>query len=271
MKQFYRLFKKGRITLSLDKRQRFAVQTIILTGGLVITQFGLSDHRFFLVGILTILSYFLTAWSLSEDITGQEWFLLFILPVLFTFSVSLFYFLLPPRMISRFLVTGIFAICTYAILLVENIYNVAVNRSIQLTRAAQSIGLLLTLVVIFLSSNVAYSLRLSFWQNALILTPISFVLAVQSIWSVTLEEKLSKNLVLYAGIIAVSIGELSMVLSFWPIVNAAYSLFLTSLYYSLLGIVQHYFLGRLFRNTVKEYFSVFLFTFLLTFLITQWG
>lgn len=271
MKQFIRWFKKRGITFSLDKRQRFTLQTIILTGGLVITQFGLSDYRFFLVGILTILSYFLTMWSLSEDITGIEWFLLFILPVLFTFFVSLFYFLLPPRMISRFLVTGIFAIGTYAILLVENIYNVAVNRSIQLTRAAQSIGLLLTLVVIFLSSNVVYSLRLSLWQNALILSPISFVLAVQSIWSVRLETKLARNLLIYAGLIAVGIGELSIVLAFWPIANAPYSLFLTSLYYSLIGIVQHYFLGRLFRNTVKEYFSVFLFTFFLTFFITQWG
>jgi len=271
MKHFIRWFKKSRFTFSLDKRQKFAVQTIILTVGLVATQFVWDDHRFFLVGILTILSYFLTAWSLTEDVHGIEWFLLFILPVLFTFSVSLFYFLLPPRMISRVMVTIIFAIGTYAILLVENIYNVAVARSIQLTRAAQSVGFLLTLVVVFLCSNVVYSFRLAFWQNALILTPIVFVLALQSLWSVTLTTKLSKNIITYAAVVGVGIGELSMTLSFWPIANAVYSLFLTSFYYSLAGIIQHHFLGRLFRNTVREYLSVFLFTFLLTLLITTWG
>lgn len=257
--------------LLLDKRQRFALQTIILTAGLFITQFIWEDYRFLLVGILAILSYFLTAWSLSEDIVGAEWLLLFILPVFFTISMFLFYFLLPGRWFARLLVATFFAIGTYAVLLVENIYNVAAIRSIQLLRVAQSIGLLLTLVVIFLSSNIIYSLRLPYWQNILLFIPIIFILALQSFWSITLEAKLSRNIIIYSGVVSLGIGELAHVLSFWPMENAAFSLQVTASTYALIGIIQQHLLGRLFKNTIQEYILVFLFSLLLTLLTAKWG
>lgn len=273
-------WKKGRIKhlnklktvfSYLAKRERFTIQTVILTSGLLAIQFIWQDVRFGLVILLVFGSYFLTWWSLKEDIEGIEWFLLFILPVFFTASLSLFYFLLPQRMITRVTTTAFFAIATYAILLIENIYNVAVQRSIQLLRAAQSVGLLLTLTVIFLSSNIIYSLSLPYFLNLILISLISFFLALQSLWSINLNKQLNKDLIFYAFIVGLGAGELALALSFWPIENATFSLLLSATFYILVGVIQQYLGGRLFMNVIREYIIVFLFTYILAFITTKWG
>lgn len=269
--RFLTRFKHGKQLHLLSKRQRFALQTIVLTAGLFATQLIWEEYRFLLVGILAIISYILTAWSLSEDVRGIEWLLLFILPVFFTVSSFLFYFLLPPRWFTRITTALVFSIGTYAILLVENIYNVAAVRSIQLLRAAQSVGLLLTLVVIFLIANIIYSLRLPYLYNMLLFVPTIFILSLQLFWSINLEERVAKNLIIYAGIVSLGIGELAFSLSFWPLPNASYSLLLTASTYVLMGMIQQHLLGRFFRNTVSEYILVFIFTLVLTLLTTKWG
>src|SRR3989338_8883160 len=116
MKKISTISRTSRILLFLDKRERFALQTVILTVGVLTNQLIWQDYRFYMVDILSLFSYILTAWSLKEDVNGIEWILLFILPVLFTASVSLFYFLLPSRWIIRLATTVVFAVGTYAIL-----------------------------------------------------------------------------------------------------------------------------------------------------------
>ena len=69
----------------------------------------------------------------------------------FTAAIALFYFLLPVRWLTRVPVAVLYAVGMYALLLTENIYNVAADRTIALLRAAQSIGYLLTLLTYFYS------------------------------------------------------------------------------------------------------------------------
>lgn len=272
MKRLFSLWRKRKHRrYILDKRQRFATQTLVLTLGLLITQLIWEDYRFIMVIVLSILSYFLTAWSLTEDIEGIEWLLLFILPVFFTASVSLFYFLLPARWSIRVVILSVFAIGTYAILLIENIYNVAVKRSIQLLRAAQSVGLLIALVVIFLTTNIVFSLRSTFWQNMFLLSAVAFVLGLQSLWSTRLAPIVSKNVFLYSLITALGIGELTTALSFWPIRLISASLLVAAAFYTLIGLFQQHILDRLFVNTCREYVFVFVFTLIVAFLTTKWG
>ena len=274
MKQFTKFYRIKKIHF-LDKQQRFVIQTGSLTAGLLLTQVIWSDYRFLLVLILALVSYILTAWSLKEDIEGLEWLLLFILPVFFTVSVSLFYFLLPGRLISRFTTGVIFTLGTYAIIRTVNIYNVAVERSIQLLRVAQTVGLLISLVIVFFTTIVIYSLRVSFWINILLMTPVIFALALQSLWSIKLESRFTSHLLIYSGIIGLVIGELMGSLSFWPIFRssglAIAALFISSTYYCLVGIIQHYLLGRMFANTIREYIISFVFMLLLLTLATHWG
>lgn len=274
MKHLTKFFRLKKIHF-LDKQQRFIIQTASLAGGLLLTQIIWSDYRFLLVFLLALVSYLLTAWSLKEDIDGVEWLLLFILPVFFTVAVSLFYFLLPGRWISRLITAVIFTLGTYAIVRTVNIYNVAVERSIQLLRVAQTVGLLISLMVVFFSTIVIYSLRASFWINILLMTPIIFVLTLQSLWSVKLESKFSKPLLIYSGIVGLVIGEVVGSLSFWPIFRssglAIAALFVCSIYYCLVGIIQHYLLGRMFANTIREYIVSFIFMLFLIIVTTRWG
>lgn len=255
----------------LDKRQKFVIHTLLLTAGLFLTQIIWEDYRFIMVVILSILSYILTYWSLSEKIKGIEWLLLFILPLYFTASISLFYFLLPARVFIRLTIAVIFALGTYAILLIENIYNVAIDRSIQLLRVAHVIGLLITLVVIFLSSNILYSFRLPFWLNTIIIGIFVYFLALQSLWSITLETKISGKILKYGGVVSLLMGEATLVLSFWPMTNASYSLFMATCFYVLVGLFQHNLQERLFMKTVREYIFVFVIISLLMFISTKWG
>lgn len=269
--RFKKISKLKQLLGFLDKRERFAIQTLLLTLGVFTTQIIWQDISFNIVFILSAFSYLLTFWSLKEDIKGIEKLLLFILPVFFTASVSLFYFLLPPRWIIRLTTTLIFAVGTYAILLIENIYNVASLRSIQLLRAAQSVGLLITLAVIFLSSNIIYSLRTNFIINFILIFLISFFLALQSLWSINLEKSIKSRLLLFSLLVGLALGELSLSLSFWPIQNVSFSLLMAATFYAMISIVQQYFLERLFFNLIREYIIVFIFTFILMFLTTKWG
>lgn len=267
-KRFLRtIFRK----IHFDKRERFALVTLILTIGLILTQITWFDFRFFTVLFLTIVAYPLSVWGIKEDIKGVEWLTLLILPILFTLSVSLFYFLLPVRWLTRLPTALFYAVGMYAILLSENIFNVAANRSIQLLRAAQSVGFLITLVVLFLFINIILSFHLPLWENFLATVCISVLLYIQFFWSVTLEEKLSKKILLYSICCGIGVGELSLVFSFWPVKTTIEALFMTSIFYTFAGIVQEYLLERLFRGVVRAYLWIAVVVFLLMLSTTHWS
>ena len=174
-------------------------------------------------------------------------------------------------MIVRLLITIIFAVSTYATLLIENIYNVAAQRSIQLLRAAQSVGLLITLAVIFLISNIIFSIKVNFLLNFLFFVPLIFFLCLQSLWSVRLEQKINRQLITYSLVVAGGIGELAVALSFWPINLSTAALLITAAYYASVGIIQLHLQEKLFKNTIREYIYAFILTLIVSFLATRWG
>ncbi len=263
--------KRWFLRLRFDKRERFAAATLLLCVLLILTQLIWFDFRFLAVIIFTVATYPLTVWAIREDIKGIEWVTLFILPVLFTLSVALFYFLLPVRWLTRLPTVIFYAVGMYAILLSENIFNVSANRSIQLLRAAQSVGYLITLVVLFLFVNIIFSFHLPIYQNFLFLFIISSCLFLQLYWAVTLEEKFNSRLVLFSLGSGLGIGELAYALSFWPVRTTIAALFIASVFYTVAGVVQEYFAEKLFRGVVREYLWVTVLVFLLTLLATHWS
>ncbi len=257
--------------LLFDKRERLGIVTLILSLGLIISQLIWPDFRLTVVLFITILTYPLSYWAIKEDIKGIERITLFILPVLFTLSVSLFYFLLPVRWLTRLPTVVFFAIGMYGILLSENIYNVAANRSIQLLRAAQSVGFLLTLVIFFLFVNIIFSFHLAIYLNFLLISVIASVLFYQLFWSTLLTPNIGKKQVIISIIPGLAIGELAFAFSFWPIKTAILALFMSSVFYSLGGIIQEYLLEKLFQGVVREYIWVTVLIFALVILGTRWG
>jgi uncharacterized membrane protein HdeD (DUF308 family) len=77
---------------------------------------------------------------------------------------------------------------------------------------------------------------------------------------------------MYTTVIAISIGQGILALSFWPVESATYSLLIAGSFYVLVGIIQHYFSEKLFSDTIREHLIFyFLLIFLPTLLLTRWG
>jgi hypothetical protein len=255
----------------LTKRRKFILSSLLLTAGLTLIQFGSISNRYGAISILSLLTVPLTLWSLKEALKGPIWLVSWILPMFFTAGVGLFYFLLPTSIITAIPIIIIYFLGMYALFLSENIFSVAAIRTIQLFRSASAASYLLTLVTSFLLYDTVLSFRLPFYFNALLVFAISFFLFLHGTWSVNLEEKISGKILLYSSILSLGMGEVALALSFWPATTTLGSLFLTSLVYVALGLVQAHLSDRLFRNTVREYLSVGFLVLIVLLAYTSWG
>ncbi len=254
----------------MTKRAKMAISAVLLSLGIFGVQFIDVEARYQAIGILAGMAYGLSAWSLFEDLKGIEWLTCLILPVLYPVAVALFYFLLPERLLSRVVIISIFGVGMYALMLTENIFNVARIRTIQLLRAAHAVGFLLTLVVAFFLWDTIFSFKLVGWWNALLVMITAFPLSLQALWSVNLEDKITREVWLNTIGITFSLTSLSLAISFWPVTITVASLFLVTSLYVSLGLVQHKLSGRLFKKTVNEYLWVGLAVLLTTLILARW-
>jgi len=177
---------------------------------------------------------------------------------------------LPVRILSRVAILSIFGIGMYALLLTENIFSVAAIRTIQLLRAAHAVGFLLTLLVAFFFWDTLFSFRLAPWWNALGVGITSLPLVLQGLWSVNLEEKISREVINNSLGLSWGLMSLALMISFWPVTITIASLFLVTALYVGLGLVQNRMSGRLFKKTITEYLWVSGLVVGLTFLLSRW-
>lgn len=255
---------------SPSKRQQFVGVTFILTIVLILTQIMSVEWRYPMVLVLSLLTYVLSAWSLREDLNGIEWVTLLVLPTAFTAAVALFYFLLPIRWLTRLPIALLYAVGMYALLLTENIYNVAVDRSIALLRAAHSVGFLLTLVTYFLLLSTILALRLPLFVGSIVVGLLSFILILQTLWTIELEAGFDRRLWHITVILSVFLAELSWIFTFWPVKPVLITLFLTTCFYSTVGMSQQYLAEKLYRKTTIEFVSVAVLVLGIVLLTTRW-
>ena len=102
-----------------------------------------------------------------EGIDGVELIMLFIMPVIFVLSLYVFYSLLPVRWLTRLPFLALFSLGYYAMLLSSNIFNIGVEKSIQLYRAAFSVNYISLTLIIFVLYIVLLSFRLNFFISRL--------------------------------------------------------------------------------------------------------
>lgn len=269
----YRLKKNNHFfkKLTISKRQRFIVTSIFLSVGLLTIQLANIAWRYQAIFGLTLLTYFLSAWSLREGLGKIEWLTVLVLPTLFTAGVGLFYFLLPANWLARLPIAALYGLGIYALLLTENIFAVAAIRNIQLLRAAHAVGFLLTLLTAFFLYDTLLSFRFSFWLNFLLVFLISLPLFLQGLWSINLEEKISYQIWFYSLALSLVVAEGALVLSFWPMTVSANSLALITIMYVVLGLTQHHLSQRLFKKTINEYLTVGLVVLAVIIITTHWG
>lgn len=256
--------------LGLTKRQVFVTVTLLLTAGLLLTQLVSHEYRYPMVIILMVVSYFFSALALRRDLRGIEWITLLSLPSLFTASVALFYFLLPVRWLTRIPVVVAYGVGMYALLLTENIYNVAAERSIALLRAAHTVGFLLTLITHFLLVQTLLAFRFNALINTVGTGIISAILLFQTLWAIELKESASDRLKAITFALMIVFMQLAWILSFWPVKPTLQALFLTTVLYSTGGMAQQYLVERLYRKTVVEFTVVSVLVFMLMMLATSW-
>lgn len=259
----------ARIQLPITKRQEFVLLSMLLTVGLIGIQV-LPEYRYVLSFGLAAVAYVGAAFALRSDLRGVEYLSLLALPTLFTLSVALFYFLLPARWISRIPVAVLYVLGMYALLLTENIYNVAANRTIALLRAAHTVGFVITLVTYYLLIQTVLAFRLHAVVTLILGLPITFVLILQILWSIELTPVMSARVRRVGAILALIFAELLWILSFWSVKTTMKALLLTTVFYSLVGLAQQFLVEKMYKKTIIEFSLVAIGIVVLLFLTTNW-
>jgi hypothetical protein len=237
----------------MRRREKFVIVSILLSLGLFALQYVGFDWRYLAVAVFVVLSYFASAWALSEDLQTYEWLTIVPQPALYAGAVGLFYFLLPSGLLSQIAVLAIFGVGMYALYLTANIFSVAKGRTIQLLYAAHAVGLFFTLITSLLFTNTIFSLGLPFYGVALLVGLAHFLLVVMSLWSVRLENFVSKETLILSGVVSLFLAEASAVFSLLPMPIWYSSLFVMTMVYLSLSVLQNLLKGRLFYNILQEY------------------
>ena len=258
------------MNLNLSKRQKIIITAFLLTIGLLSTQLVNFNLRFKFMAGLGVLSYVLSFWALWEGINKTKAFVLMILPTFFTIAVASFYFLLPVRWLTRLPIAVLFGVLFYLLLLAQNVFNVASIRTIPLYRAASTAAFLFTLLSAFFIFNVIYAFNLMFFWNGLAVGLISFPLILQVLWSIQMEDRVAIQILIYSFILSLSLGELALSFSFWPMATTIWSLALSSAMYVLLGLTTQVLRGKVNRRVVLEYLGIGAVVLIVSFLTTSW-
>src|SRR4030042_5994664 len=178
MKLFFNLrnFLTKIASWTITKRQKFILTAGFLTVFLVTSQTVPESLRFQTIAVLALATLVLSIFSLWGELSGIKYFLLLLLPVYFVSGVTLFYFLLPVRWLTRLPFAFLFGISVYLLMLTANIYNVAAIRTIALLRAAHAVGLLFSLTSTFFLTHVLFFWPIVPINAALVLATIMYVL-----------------------------------------------------------------------------------------------
>jgi len=223
------------------------------------------------IGGLGLLTAILFYWSLREGLGRNMTLLVFVLPTLFTIGVGLFWFLLPTTLYARIPIVIFYGIGIYALCLTTNIYTVSAIRTIALLRAARGVGFVLSLVITFLIFDAILSLRTEIYILPFVVSLLSFPIFLQGYWTIPLTREYSKELITMSAVSSLILGEVAVILYFWPVTVVVGSLFLTTAVYILLGLGQAKLEARLFAQTVREYLIVGIAVFIGMFIATRWG
>ncbi len=258
-----------KLFIRIGKRIRFVIGTIVMSSLMLLSTFFFFDYALIFIILFIVVGYFITYFAVLEGIEKAEWIMLFLMPVLFAVSFYIFYFLFPVRWLTRVPFIAIFGFCMYALLLTSNIFNVGVEKSLQLYRAAFSVNYFLQTLLVFLLMNVIFSFRFIFFLNGLTVFVATFPLALQLLWSVKPKVTVDRKIVSYAFLVSFILMEVVSILSFIPLKTYIFALYLTAIYYSLGGLIYNYLDEKLFKQTIREYIIVLVFVTILVIFTLQ--
>lgn|SRR5258708_10074009 len=255
--------------LNVDKRQRFVVGVIFLSLTLFVSEFFLGKSGVFMVFLLSFLADLFLFFALYEDLRENFYPQIFILPFLYSLAFGLFYLLIPARLLTRIVMASFYGVGLYSLFLSINIFSVSSVRTIALLSSARTVSLAIILLSYFFLANVVFSLHTNILFTDFLIILFTFPLVLGSIWVYTLERSFKANII-WTGSLTALILETSTILWFWPSTPTLIALFLTGVFYALIGLSQAWFEKRLFRGVIFEYFWVAVVTFIVLLFFTIW-
>jgi hypothetical protein len=259
---FKHFLRKKASFFSIPKRQKFIISVIISSLILFFSEQIFGKGGLYISIILSIFTGFFIFWAEKEDLRDNFSPQIFILPLFYTLACALFYFLVPAIVVARIGMAFLYALGLYALLLSENIFIVSSIRTIALLSSARTVSFVITILSFFFLSNVVFSLHFNIVITLLLIFIFSFPLALHSAWSHTLDRNFRANLE-WIMLIAVCLTEIAFVLWFWSTSPTIIALFLTGLFYILIGISQVWLDKRLFKGVMWEYVWVAVIVFLI--------
>lgn len=256
--------------IGLSKRQKFVFCVGIVTALFFISSFftGLIHVGFSI--IISILTAGFLFFILKEDSRGVFTFPIYILPFFYAISFSLFYLLIPERLISSVLSTIVFSFGLYSLYLAQNIFALSSVRTINLLRSARIVSFVITLIVMFFFVNVFYSLQFAPYMAPLLIFILIFLLAFQSLWAYSLDREKIREITVLSFFLALMITELAFVLILWPVNVSIYSIFLTGIFYTYLGLFHTWIEKRLFKGILWEYVWVAFLSIFILLAFSRW-
>lgn len=259
---FFRVLpKKSNFLLNIPKRQKFIITVIILSSILFFSEQLLGRGGIYIAFLLSLATDIFVFWVVRKDLKDNFSPQIFILPLFYTLSCALFYFLVPARFLTRIGMTSLYTLGLYSLLLSENIFIVSSIRTIALLSSARTVSFVVTLVSYFFMANVVFTFHLNVFATLFFVFLFTFPIILHSIWTRTLESDFRLNIE-WVLLITVCITETAFILWFWPASPTIIGLFLTGLFYILVGISQVWLDRRLFKGVMWEYIWVAVIVFL---------
>lgn len=237
----------------MSKRQKFVAASLLLTGLMIIPQFLGGFWKYVAIGAISFLVLPVYFWALREAIVVREAVLLSVLPMLFTLSVGLFWFLLPTGFLVAIFLYLFYGAGMYILFLVCNIYAVSLVRTIPLARSAKSVGFVYSLLTIFLFVNFVLASDINIFVSALVISLFVFIIYTLNNWVSVLDVTHYHQVFTYALYSALAVFQVAIMLFFWPLTTTIYSLTLATLSYVIIGLGQMAMERRLFKSTIAEY------------------
>lgn len=254
---------------NINKRQRLVTAVLLLSFSLFVSEYFLGKSGIFMVFVLSFFTDLFLFFALYEDLKENFYPQVFILPFFFSLAFGLFYLLVPARLLTRIMMTSLYGVGLYSLFLSNNIFTVSSIRTIALLSSARTVSFAITLLSYFFLTNVVYSLHTNILVTDLLILFFTFPITLYSVWIYTLERDLKVNLI-WPISLTVLILEASTMLWFWPSTPTLISLFLTGVFYTVIGLSQAWFEKRLFRGVIFEYFWVAILTFIVFLFFTIW-
>ena len=271
MRKFSTKVRRGKrgVEFVINKRQKFVVAVLILTLGLLYTEFQFSRFGIFVSFFLAILTDLFLFWGLRRDMKDRLTYEIFILPFFYSLSFGLFCFL-SPNFYYKIALAIIYAFGLYSLYLSQNIFIVSSARTIALLSGARIVSFVVTLVSFFLLTNVVFTLHLIIFPILFLVLVYTYFLIYHLLWTYTLQ-KINKSLLMWVSALSICIIELTTLLWFWPSKPPIIALFLTGFLYIVIGLSHIWFEKRFFKGILWEYAWVGFVVAMVLLVFSSWG